>query len=62
MRKLVYVSETGKETGSWDTAKSWGERYSIRLDEMPEQITEEERERRARRCEKIRELRKSKSE
>ena len=61
MRKLIYVSATGKETGSWETAKNWNEKFTIRLDEIPEQITKEERERRAKRCEKIRELRKSKS-
>lgn len=36
MRKLVYVSETGKETGSWKIAKSWKEKYTIRLDEIHE--------------------------
>ena len=34
MRKLIYVSATGKETGSWEIAKSWGENYTIRLDEI----------------------------
>ena len=61
MRKLVYISESGKETGSWEIAKAWKENYTIRLDEIPEQITKKERERRARRCEKIQELRKNKS-
>lgn len=52
MRKLIYVSPEGLETGSWETAKTWGT-YSIRLDEMPEQISEKERERRKNRCAKI---------
>ncbi len=36
MRKLVYVSETGKETGSMNTAKNWKEKYTVRLDEIHE--------------------------
>lgn len=35
MRKLVYVSETGKETSSWEVAKTW-KRFTIRLDEIHE--------------------------
>lgn len=34
MRKLMYVSETGKETSSWEIAKAWNERFTIRLDEI----------------------------
>lgn len=34
MRKLMYVSETGKETSSWEIAKAWNERFAIRLDEI----------------------------
>lgn len=52
MRKLTYVNTNGLETGSWETAKTWGT-YSIRLDEMPEQISEKERKRRKNRCAKI---------
>lgn len=48
MRKLIYVSPEGVETGSWNVAKTW-KSYTIRLDEMPEQISDKERERRARR-------------
>ena len=36
MRKLVYVSETGKETGRMNTAKNWKENYTVRLDEIHE--------------------------
>ncbi len=35
MRKLIYVSPDGLETGSWETAKTW-ESYTIRLDEIHE--------------------------
>ena len=30
MRKLVYISESGKKTGSMNTAKSWKENYTIK--------------------------------
>lgn len=35
MRKLVYISESGKETGSMNTAKSWKENFTIKLEELP---------------------------
>lgn len=52
MRKLIYVSPEGLETGSWNIAKDW-KSYTVRLDEMPEQISDKERERRKNRCAKI---------
>lgn len=52
MRKLIYVSPEGLETGSWNVAKDW-KSYTVRLDEMPEQISDKERERRKNRCAKI---------
>lgn len=36
MRKLVYYTENGKETGSQKIAQSWGEKYYTRLDEVHE--------------------------
>lgn len=60
MRKLIYVSADGKETGSWDTAKTWGN-YSIRLDEIHEKVTKEEQERRERRWAKLAEIRKNRN-
>lgn len=36
MRKLVYYTESGKETGSQKVAQSWGEKYYTRLDEVHE--------------------------
>lgn len=35
MRKLIYVSPEGVETGSWNVAKTW-KSYTIRLDEIHE--------------------------
>lgn len=52
MRKLIYVSPEGLETGSWNIAKDW-KSYTVRLDEMSEQISDKERERRKNRCAKI---------
>ena len=36
MRKLVYYTESGKETSSQKVAKSWDEKYYTRLDEVHE--------------------------
>ena len=34
MRKLTYISKSGKETSSWDIAKSWNESYTVKLTEV----------------------------
>ena len=59
MRKLIYVSKSGKETGSWEVAENWNESYTVRLDEVKKEYTKEERERLEKRWAKLEEVRKA---